>query len=119
MRTMTKSATPDAADRLLGGLGLAARAGRLRIGVDAVRDAVRRDRAAAVVIAGDAPKYVRRKLEPMLDSRTIAYRVQLDGDRLGRAIGRERVVALAIVDPSLGRRVLELADAVEELAEEA
>lgn len=98
---------------LLDGLGMAARAGQLRIGTDAVRRSIRSRRAAAVVIAGDAPPYVREKLERLLTSRSLPYRVVLDGDRLGRAVGRERVVALAVTDGSLGRRVMELAEAVE------
>jgi ribosomal protein L7Ae-like RNA K-turn-binding protein len=49
----------------------------------------------------------------LLSHRSIPHKVVLDGERLGRAIGRDRVVALAITDESLGRRVLELAEAVE------
>lgn len=94
-------------------VGLAARAGRLRIGDPAVRRAVRQGAAVAVVIAGDAPRRTRAPLEDLLTSSTTPYRVVLDGDRLGRAIGRERAVVLAVTDVSLGRRVIELADELE------
>ncbi len=106
------SETPEAASRLLRGLGLARRAGQLRVGVDAVQRAIRRSEAVAVVIAGDAPPQVRRRFQRLLGPRGLPHTVVLDGDQLGRAVGRERVVALAVTDKSLGHRVLELAQAL-------
>lgn len=103
-----RNGKPDAADRFLKSLGLAARAGRVRVGMDAVRQAVATGRAVAIVIAGDAPRPVVERL----NGRSRPGRVVLDGDALGHAIGRERVVALAITDESLGRRVIELAEAM-------
>ena len=98
---------------MLSGLGLAARAGRLRIGTEAVDRSIRSGEAMAVVIAGDAPLAVRKKLERLLNLRSLRYKVVLDGDVLGGAVGRERVVSLAITDMSLGRQVLKLAEEVE------
>lgn len=103
-----RSEKRDAADRLLKGLGLAARAGSVRVGMDAVSQAIATGRAAAIVIAGDAPRSVVEKL----NGKSRPGQVVVDGDALGHAIGRERVVALAITDESLGRRVIELAEAV-------
>jgi ribosomal protein L7Ae-like RNA K-turn-binding protein len=97
---------------LLKSLGLAARAGRVRIGMDAVCRAVATGRAKAIVIAGDAPSSVHERLGGTLRVKPRPGRVVLDGDALGHAIGRERVVALAITDEFLGRRVIELAEAV-------
>lgn len=94
-------------------LGLAARAGRLRIGLNAVTRSVRSGEAAAVVIAGDAPQSVIRKLERVCTGSTPPRVVVLDGERLGHAVGRERVVVMAVTERSLGGRVLELAEAVE------
>lgn len=114
MRRVTrKSGTPDAGSRLLSSLGLAARAGQLRVGFDAVNRSIRGGQAAAVVVAGDAPRSVLKKLEGLLASRPVPYRVVLDGDRLGAAVGRERVVALVITEKSLGQRVMDLAEEVE------
>lgn len=98
--------------RLLGGLGLAARAGRVKVGLDSVGQTIRRGEARAVVIAADAPNSVRRKLEALLSNRAIPHSVVLDGDRLGKAVGRQRVVVLALTDDSLGQRVIDLAVAV-------
>jgi ribosomal protein L7Ae-like RNA K-turn-binding protein len=83
------------------------------VGAEAVARSIRSRQAAAVVIAGDAPPSVRRRLERLSSASAVAHRIVLDGDRLGRAVGRKRVVAMAVTDSSLGRRVLELAEAVE------
>lgn len=85
----------------------------MRFGVDAVGKAIRGGDASAVVLAEDAPEYVRRRIAGLLESHPLpATRVAVDGDRLGRAVGRERVVVLAITDGSLGRRIMELAGEV-------
>ncbi len=99
--------------RVLASLGLAARAGGLRIGTEAVRRSIRAGEATAVVIAGDASPRVRIRLVKLADARSLAHRVILDSQRLGRAVGRARVVALAVTDRSLGRRVLELMEELE------
>ncbi|MGD8866652.1 MAG: ribosomal L7Ae/L30e/S12e/Gadd45 family protein [Gemmatimonadales bacterium] len=103
-----RSEKPEAADRFLKSLGLAAKAGRVRVGMDAVCQSIATGRAAAIVIAGDAPRSVVERL----NGTSRPGGVVLDGDALGHAIGRERVVALAITDESLGRRVIELAESV-------
>ena len=108
-----KSKKPDAVSRMLSSLGMAARAGQLRVGLDAVTQAIRSGQAVAVVTARDAPLSVHKKLEALTASQSVPHTVVLDGDRLGAAVGRERVVALAITERSLGRRVLDLAEEVE------
>jgi ribosomal protein L7Ae-like RNA K-turn-binding protein len=80
--------------------------------MEAASRAVRRGQAAALVIAGDAPDYVHRQLGGLASGRSLPHRTVLNGDALGGAVGRARVVAMAITDESLGRRVLELAEAV-------
>ncbi len=98
---------------MLSGLGMALRAGRLRVGLEAVQQSVRGNRARAVVIAGDAPEKLRRRLERLLASEEVPFAVVMDGDQLGQAVGRARVVVLAITSDTLGKRVLELAKEVE------
>lgn len=110
---MSPRTGPDAAGRLLSSIGLAARAGRTRVGLDAVKQSVRSGEAAAVIIAGDAPKRMMRKIDQLLALAETPFRVVLDGDAIGRAIGRERVVVLAITERSLGRRAIELAKQLE------
>lgn len=95
---------------MLASLGLAARARRVRAGFDAVSEAMKRGEARAVLVAADAPAGVRQKIMRLAESLDKPCAVVVDGDQLGRAIGRTRVVVLAVTDPSLGRRSLELAE---------
>jgi ribosomal protein L7Ae-like RNA K-turn-binding protein len=81
--------------------------------MDAVAQSLSCGEAAVVVVAGDAPEKVRRKLERLLADAAPPKVVVLDGERLGRAVGRERVIVMAITDNALGERVVELAEAVE------
>ena len=80
--------------------------------MEAVSDALGRRRAVTIVLAGDVPDRVSRKLEGRMKGlveRGATSRLKvLDGDRLGRAVGRRRVVVLAVTDAELGRRVWEL-----------
>lgn len=112
-RMMRRPGRPDAARPFLRGLGLAARAGRLRVGFDAVRRSVRAGEAHAVIVAGDAPEGVRRRLKGLLNGGGTPHKTVMDGAALGEALGRGRVVAIVVTDESLGRRIIELAAAVE------
>lgn len=98
--------------RLLGLLGLATRAGKLRIGMDAVERSIRQGEARAVLIAGDASERIDRALGRLLRSRAVCRKVVVDGERLGGALGRDRVVVVAVTDAVLAERVLALADAL-------
>jgi ribosomal protein L7Ae-like RNA K-turn-binding protein len=89
-------------------VGLAARAGTAAIGVAAAREALRSGRAALVLVAGDASRNTWDKLIPSTERRGIAWVEAFDRDRLGRAVGRAAISAVAIEDPGLGRRLLEL-----------
>lgn len=98
--------------RLLGLLGLATRAGKLRIGMDAVERSIRQGEARAIVIAGDASERIDRVLGRHLRSQALCRKVVVEGDRLGRALGRDRVAVVAVTDAVLAERVLTLADAL-------
>ncbi len=78
-----------------------------------MNQSIRGGKAVAVVAAGDAPRAVLERLEGLLASTPVPYHVVLDGDRLGAAVGRGRVVALAITERSLGQRVMDLAEELE------
>ena len=113
MERRSVSAESRGVARLLGQLGLAARAGRLRVGMDAVEESVRRGEARAVIVAADASAGTERRIGRLLSGRPPGCKVVVDGDRLGHAVGRSRVVVVAVTDSSLARRVLALAGPVE------
>lgn len=103
---MTRSArtakTPDAALRML---GLAERAGLVIPGTGRVREAVRAGRVRLVLLASDASRNSRDKLEPLLRAVGLPYRVMADRARLGAAVGRAPLSAVGITDAAMARRI--------------
>lgn len=94
--------------RVLEMLGLAARAGALVTGTDAVRRAVREDRIRRVVLAADAAEGQRQKVVPLLEARAVPFHVLFTRVELGAAAGRAPTSAIGITDMNLARRVGEL-----------
>lgn len=87
-------------------LGLALRAGRLAVGTHAVKEAARRDELHAAVIARDATENARDRVLPLLAARGVSVAECESAARLGRAVGRNRVVVAGLKDAGFARRVL-------------
>lgn len=102
----------DPQKALLGLLGLAARAGSVVAGTDLVRRAVRQGAVSQVLLAADASPVQREKLVPLLAARAVGYRVVLQREQMGGALGRGPVSAVGITDAHFARRAAELAAAL-------
>jgi ribosomal protein L7Ae-like RNA K-turn-binding protein len=87
----------------LGLLGLGAKARRLAIGVDAAHDALRRGRALAIVLPEDAGERSRGRLVALAGHKRVPLLVGLNAERLGSALGRPPVHAVAVLDRQLAR----------------
>lgn len=98
--------------RVLDLLGLAARAGSVVTGTDAVRQAVRDGEVALVVFAGDVSDTQRRKVAPLLEARGVPSLTLFSRERLGAALGRGPLSAVGVGQTSFARRVAELASAL-------
>lgn len=103
---------PLAERRLLDLLGLAARAGSVVFGTDGVRRGIREGGVGFVLLAEDGSPTQHRKLVPLLEAKGVPYRILLDQERLGAAIGRAPVSAVGLTGQSFARRAAELADAI-------
>ncbi len=76
-----------------------------------VREAVRAGRVRLVLLASDASRNSRDKLEPLLRAVGLRYRVMADRARLGAAVGRAPLSAVGITDAAMARRIDGLARA--------
>ena len=94
--------------RLLDLLGLAARAGQVVTGTEAVRGGVREDKLRRVILASDAAPTQRKKLEPLLIARGVPYHSMFTQAELGAAMGRAPVSAVGLGDANFARRAGEL-----------
>jgi ribosomal protein L7Ae-like RNA K-turn-binding protein len=97
--------------QLLDLMGLAARAGRIISGTDAVRKGVREGEVVLVLLAADASATQHAKLVPLLEARKVRYHLLLSREQLGAAIGRGPVSAIGLADANFARRARALISA--------
>ena len=102
----------DLADRIdgllvrhcLGLIGLARRAGQVSAGFEKARERVRSGQAGVLFAASDGAPGGRRKLEQL--ARTTPVFDLLTSEELGTALGRERVVHVAVASGGLAKRLM-------------
>jgi len=91
----------------LGLLGLARRAGRVVLGVEAVRRALKAGEIRLVVRAAGASEAQWEKVEGVLRHRKIPVRWISGSEVLGRALGAGPVSVVGIGSPALAKQLLE------------
>jgi len=99
-------------DKVLGLLGLASKAGSVALGKDAIRTYLRgRRRNKAIVVASNASSSVKLDWAKRCSHHgaTAVFLMKTDKTRLGNAIGKKNVSAVAITDEKLADRILQLA----------
>ncbi|MGD2067209.1 MAG: ribosomal L7Ae/L30e/S12e/Gadd45 family protein [Gemmatimonadota bacterium] len=87
-------------------LGLARRAGAVEAGVDAARRAVRTGRAKLLLTAADASPTQLEKVAPGARRAGVPIRELATRIRLGEAVGRPPLAAVAVTDKGLAEQVL-------------
>lgn len=95
-------------ERVLGLLGIAARAGAVVMGTERVRERIRNGDVRLVVVASDASNNSRAKVLPLLQALRLPYMVAFSRAELGAAVGKSSLSVLAVTRESLAARVAEL-----------
>jgi ribosomal protein L7Ae-like RNA K-turn-binding protein len=98
------------ADRMLRLVGLGVRSRGVVVGVDQVRDAVKRGKIMIALVAADASKHSISKVVPLLEARGVRVVHCPSAAQLGRAVGREQTAAVGVLDRQLARGIRELMD---------
>ncbi len=93
--------------RMAGRLGLALRSGALAVGTEAAADAIRRQRAELVIVAGDAGRSTRARLAELAAKARVAVRAGPGRGEMGRALGRGAVAVVVVSDPRWARQFME------------
>jgi ribosomal protein L7Ae-like RNA K-turn-binding protein len=101
---------PELERKLLGLIGLGARAKNVVVGVDRVKDAVRRGKVRVVFVAPDASENSRDKVLPLLEARRVVVFEGLSAEALGNAVGKASTVAVGVTDAALARGLRRLVD---------
>ncbi len=90
-------------NKIFSAICLATKAGKTRLGTDAVRDAVRAKRACLVMIAGDLSDNTKKLLINCCTHYQIKYQFFSDKETIGKRVGRDYCAAVAIMDPSFAK----------------
>lgn len=96
--------------KVLGLVGLGARARNVVVGVERVKDAARRGKLKLVFVAPDASHHSRQKVLPLLEARRVRVIEGPGAAQLGRAVGKESAAAVGIADASLAAGIRRLLD---------
>jgi len=104
--------TLDAAarGRLLRLVGLGVRGRGAIVGVEQVRENVKKNKVAFAVVASDASRHSLEKVVPLLNARRVRFIEVPSATGLGAAVGRESAAAVGIVDRQLAKGIRELVE---------
>ena len=104
---MTEENTRIVADKLLGLLGLARRAGKLGMGVSAVEKMVVRGENPMVIAATDMGESLKGKVARWEPVRGVVSGV-LTGEDMARAFGRDKLAVVAVSDSGFVKGIRKL-----------
>lgn len=104
---MTEENTQVLADKLIGLLGLARRAGRLGMGVSAVEKMVAKGENPMVIAATDVGESLKGKISRWEPVRGVVDNV-LTGEDMARAFGREKLAVVAVSDSGFVKGIRKL-----------
>jgi ribosomal protein L7Ae-like RNA K-turn-binding protein len=104
----------EVARRVLRLVGLGVRSRGAVVGVEQVRQAVKKGEVALAVVASDASQHSLSKVVPLLEARRVRIVRAPSAADLGQAVGREQTAAVGIVDRELARGIRALTDSAPE-----
>ena len=96
--------------RLLGLLGLGIRGLLAVLGVDRVREAVKKGTVRVAVVAADASHHSREKVERLLVAKGVPIISVPSAAVLGEAAGREATAVIGVVDAQLAKGIRALVE---------
>jgi ribosomal protein L7Ae-like RNA K-turn-binding protein len=92
--------------RVLGLLGLGVRGRLALVGVDRVREAVKRGLVRVAVVAADASAHSRQKVDGLLAGRRVPTLEVGTAAALGQVAGKEATAVIGVVDDKLAQGIL-------------
>ena len=97
--------------RVLGLVGLGMRGRLVIVGVEQVREAVRRGSVVLALVASDAAGNSVQKVVPLLKAKKVDIVNGVPAAELGGAVGRKTTAVIGIVDVQLARGIRGIVDA--------
>jgi ribosomal protein L7Ae-like RNA K-turn-binding protein len=97
--------------KVLNLLGLGVRGRLALVGVDRVREAVRKDEVRVAVVAADASENSREKILPLLAAREVPTIEVPSAAALGQAAGKDTTAVVGVTDVQMAKGILAAAGA--------
>ncbi|MBR2750982.1 MAG: ribosomal L7Ae/L30e/S12e/Gadd45 family protein [Clostridiales bacterium] len=97
-------------ERILSSIGLAYRASLLTSGSDAVEQALHAGAVELLILAEDGSDRQKEKLTRIASEEETKVRVIGSNQELGRAIGRDSRIAIAILDAGFAEKLMKMID---------
>ena len=102
-------------EKLLRFIGLAMKAGKLMLGDVRAVESIRSGKAKLVLISKDASDNTKKKYRNMCEYRNLKLLdIFSDRNEFGQCIGRDFAVVAAVEDDGFAKRIVELAERVDE-----
>lgn len=105
-----KKDRPVTRERILSTIGLSFRASLLTSGFDAVELAMRSGAVELLILSQDGSGKQKEKLERVAKDEEVSARTFGTAEELGRAIGKDSRIAIAILDQGMGKKLKDLID---------
>lgn len=95
-------------NKVLGLIGLSAKAGKIEYGADAVEEAIKRKKAKLVIVAEDAADRTKEKFKFLCNKSNIYYVIFGEKEIISKAIGKNNKAIIAIKDKNLSDEIYKI-----------
>ncbi len=95
-------------NKVLGLIGLSAKAGKIEFGADAVEEAIKKRKVKLVIVSEDAASRTKDNFEFLSKQHQISFAIFAKKDELSKAIGKDNKAVLAIKDKNLSNEILKI-----------
>lgn len=96
--------------KILGLIGLAARARKICFGADSVEDTIKKNKVKILLIAEDASKRTQEKFIKLSKEYKIRFIISGNIDELSKSIGKENKAIIGIEDINLAKEIEKIYD---------
>ena len=95
-------------NRVLGLIGLSAKAGKVECGADAVEECIKRGKAKLVIVSEDAADRTKENFEFLSKQQRVNFVVYANKEELSKSIGKNNKAVLAIKDKNLSEQIYKI-----------
>lgn len=91
--------------KLLGMLGLAAKAGKITFGADSCKEAIAKNKIKLIILAQDASERTKTKITELSNKNNIPIYIVTSIDELSKSIGKKNKAIVGIIDLNFSKAI--------------